>query len=170
MGKGKNGCKAVMQVQGEPIRLQVEDGEAGELLRILSDQAPTAMIMRGIPGSGKSTLVEKLKQEHNPKVHSTDSYHLQNGKYVFQPSRLGEFHKRNQQAFKESLQAGEPLVVCDNTNLRHWEYEPYLKAARQAGYRTLVVLVKSDPEQAAGRNLHGVSAEKVHEMYQRMEF
>lgn len=169
MGKGKNGCGSPMSVVGEPIGITVEDGDPAPILEALQDDAPTALIMRGLPGSGKSTLIDKISEHHQLSVHSTDSYHMEGGVYIFQPSRLGEFHKQNQQAFKASIENGERIVVCDNTNLRHWEYEPYLNAARAAGYRVLIVMVKADPDQAAGRNLHGVPHEKVQEMYQRME-
>lgn len=169
MGKGKNGCGSPMSVSGEPLSITVEDGDPSPILEVLDKKTPTAIIMRGLPGSGKSTLLEKISEHHQMSVHSTDSYHIEDGIYLFQPSRLGEFHKKNQQAFRTSIESKEKLVVCDNTNLRHWEYEPYLTAARGAGYRTLIVMVKADPEEAAKRNLHGVPEEKVQEMYQRME-
>ena len=64
---------------------------------------------------------------------------MRNGRYVFDVSMLGEYHRRNLAAFKESLAKGIDLVVVDNTNLHPWETEPYTVAARAAGYRIILM-------------------------------
>ena len=64
---------------------------------------------------------------------------MRNGRYVFDVSMLGEYHRRNLAAFKESLAKRIDLVVVDNTNLHPWETEPYTVAARAAGYRIILM-------------------------------
>jgi hypothetical protein len=64
---------------------------------------------------------------------------MRNGRYVFDVPMLGEYHRRNLAAFKESLAKGIDLVVVDNTNLHPWETEPYTVAARAAGYRIILM-------------------------------
>ena len=64
---------------------------------------------------------------------------MRDGRYVFDISKLGEYHRRNLAAFKESLAKGVDLVVVDNTNLHPWETEPYTTAARAAGYRIILM-------------------------------
>lgn len=64
---------------------------------------------------------------------------MRNGRYVFDVSMLGEYHRRNLAAFKESLAKRIDLVVVDNTNLHPWETEPYTAAARAAGYRIILM-------------------------------
>lgn len=64
---------------------------------------------------------------------------MRNGRYVFDVSMLGEYHRRNLAAFKEPLAKRIDLVVVDNTNLHPWETEPYTVAARAAGYRIILM-------------------------------
>ncbi len=103
--------------------------------------APTAIIMRGLPGAGKSSRAAELAAEAAAQgsscaVHSTDSFFVDaaTGRYVFDPTMLSANHERNRTAFTASLAAGTLLVIVDNTNLQRWQYEPYVKAAWLAGY------------------------------------
>ena len=64
---------------------------------------------------------------------------MRDGRYVFDISMLGEYHRRNVVAFRESLAKGIDLVVVGNTNLHPWETEPYTDAARAAGYRIILM-------------------------------
>lgn len=158
-----------MVIDGDLTSITICDGEAQELHNLLADGAPTALIMRGVSGAGKSTLAMQIGRDFDAKVHSTDAFHTKDGKYCFQPQKLGEFHKRNREAFEQSLREGAQLVICDNTNIKRWEFEPYIDLARKAGYRTVIALVETDPQVAHARNLHGVPEEKVMEMYRNLE-
>ena len=119
-------------------------------------------IMRGVSGSGKSTYAEFLASE-NGVIHSTDSYFYDsNGTYMFNPNRLKEYHRRNFFAFINSLEKGIPVVICDNTNIKHWHYEKYVKVAQAVGY-TVKILAMDHPkiDVAAKRNIHNVSVEII---------
>ena len=71
------------------------------------------------------------------RVHSTDDYFMVDGRYAFDISKLGEYHRQNLEAFKASLAEGIGLVVLDNTDEHPWETKPYTDAARAAGYSIL---------------------------------
>ena len=97
---------------------------------------------RAVPGSGKSSfarcILETMRREGiSVRVHSTDDYFMVDGRYVFDIRKLGEYHRRNLEAFKASLADGIGLVVLDNTDEHPWETKPYTDAARAAGYRIL---------------------------------
>lgn len=103
---------------------------------------PTVLVNRAVPGSGKSSfarsILETLDREGiSVRVHSTDDYFMVDGRYVFDIRKLGEYHRRNQKAFKASLAAGIDLVILDNTDEHPWETQPYTDAARAADYRIL---------------------------------
>lgn len=128
-----------------------------------------AYIMRGVSGSGKSTKAKELAGSIG-KIHSTDEYFMKDGVYKFDPRFLGPNHKRNLAAFKDSLNRNVPIVVCDNTNSRHWEYKEYIEAAQNHGYEVEIVqMPHPDPVVAAKRNLHKVPETTIRRLLTRWE-
>lgn len=126
-------------------------------------------VMRGIPGSGKSTRARQLAGDSG-KIHSTDDYFMKNGKYVFDASRIQHNHHLNFEAFKADLALGISPVIVDNTNTQKWEYEKYQKAAEEAGYQVEVISIPHiDPVVAAQRNTHGVPEVAIRRMIARWE-
>ena len=86
--------------------------------------------MRGVPGSGKSTVANHIKGE-NGVIHSTDNYFMnENGDYVFDKTLLGKHHQQNLEGthfliildFKLSIDSGIKTVIVDNTNTKKWEF------------------------------------------------
>lgn len=120
-----------------------------------------AYIMRGVQGSGKSTLA-KILASGTGRIHSTDDFFYVNGEFRFNSERLRENHERNFEAFCRSLNEGIAVVICDNTNTKRWHFERYVEAADRAGYLVaFVVMPHPNPEVAAQRNLHGMSASAI---------
>lgn len=95
------------------------------------------VIMRGVPGSGKSSLARKL--QGNGVVLSTDDYFTNNyGDYYFDPRTLPEAHSWNQRRADREMKASTNPIVIDNTNLEAWEMQPYVCMALR--YQLLVIL------------------------------
>lgn len=88
--------------------------------------------MRGVSGTGKSTLAKKLGK--NGVVLSTDDYFMKDGVYDFNPKNLGIYHKMNQEKTKECMEKGISPIVIDNTNSKEWEMKPYVMLADQYNY------------------------------------
>jgi tRNA uridine 5-carbamoylmethylation protein Kti12 len=129
------------------------------------------LIMRGIPGSGKSTLARFLKgSDSSGVIHSTDDYFMVDGEYRFDPSKLGENHKKNFEAFCNDIEAGNPLVIVDNTNTQKWEYAAYLNMAEMHGYQVgICSMPHPSVEVAVARNTHGVPEVAIRRMLDRWE-
>lgn len=103
-----------------------------------------AIINRGIPASGKSTMALDIKNflgkhGHQVAIHSTDNYFVQKGKYVFDIKKATLNHQKNQKAFSEDLSRGIGIVICDNANLSPHDTSYYTEAARRHGYFTLLL-------------------------------
>lgn len=151
-----------------------------------------AYVMRGIPGSGKSTTAHSIASlngtltemeavdgviyylkdgEIFSAVHSTDTFFYdEEGKYNFVAWKLGQFHSLNFKKFKQSISDNIPIVVCDNTNTTRKEYIKYVEAARRSGYVTSLVSLPHPPIQVAvERNTHGVPEEAIIKMIKRWE-
>jgi len=129
----------------------------------------TAIVMRGIPGSGKSSHARDLAGPQGV-IHSTDDFFMVAGEYLFDPGKLRENHAKNLAAFKHSLAQGLDPVVVDNTNSKYWEYKPYVEAADDAGYMVVVAEVPHIPVgTAVKRNTHGVPKQAIERMLARWQ-
>jgi tRNA uridine 5-carbamoylmethylation protein Kti12 len=106
------------------------------------------VILRGEPGSGKTTEARRLERRarvfyDRVAIHSTNDYFEQERR--FDSQRLGEFHERNFNAFVRSLRSGIELVIVDNCNSQRWEYERYVEAARAHGYKVAFLVMPPLP-------------------------
>lgn len=139
-------------------------------------QKKKAIILRGLPGSGKSYKAKEIltsegitRERYNEHVFSTDSYFYNGSKYQFDPSKLSMFHNLNLTRFISALAENNPLVVCDNTNICHWEYAAYLAAAKALDYEIEVIdigdtLDAEFQKLCAARNQHKVSLTLIEKM------
>lgn len=111
--------------------------------------------MQGIPGSGKSTLAALLSQKYNAPIYSTDDFWLMvvqgPTNYNYDPSRIGEAHRWNQQQVIEGMQDGVETIIVDNTNIMRWQAQPYLVLAQIFDYEVQVVRVQVPVETAITR-------------------
>ena len=84
------------------------------------------ILVRGLPGSGKTTLAKALVDNGEADCHyEADMYFELDGVYRFDGSKLREAHAWcNAQAVK-ALSEGKKVVVS-NTFSQKWEAQPYL--------------------------------------------
>ncbi|XP_004579198.2 NEDD4-binding protein 2 isoform X1 [Ochotona princeps] len=155
---------------------QVQEAPVSQVARKKTSYVGLVLVLlRGLPGSGKSYLARTL-QEDNPNgvILSTDDYFYINGQYQFDVKYLGEAHEWNQNRAKEAFEKKVSPVIIDNTNLQAWEMKPYVALCQKHKYKVLFrepdTWWKFKPKELARRNIHGVSKEKITRMlehYQR---
>jgi predicted kinase len=118
------------------------------------------IIMRGIPGSGKTTYVKKNYPD--AVVCSSDHFFTdKKGNYKFNMSQIGIAHQRSKEKFFDALKRKEPLVIVDNTNTRWREMEDYVYDAEEYGYDIVFIRLVADVETAHKRNIHNTPKEIV---------
>jgi predicted DNA-binding transcriptional regulator YafY/predicted kinase len=124
-----------------------------------------AIFTRGLPGSGKSELVELLKKEFdNIGIYSTDDFFVVDGEYRFDENKLKEYHQKNFENFVKALNEKD-VVVCDNTNLIFEYVKPYLDSAKKKKFKTILVnFIPDDIKLHFKRNIHNVPIEILLEM------
>lgn len=125
----------------------------------------TLYILRGLPGSGKSTFARKLAGSlQKCVICSTDDYFINDaGQYVFNGRDLSKNHQKNLNNARIHLFL-EYDVIVDNTNIHEEHFRPYIEAANYYGAKVVVVRFDANVEDCVARNIHGVSEYKIRKM------
>lgn len=126
-------------------------------------------IMRGLPGSGKSTWVDKFLSPDY--IISVDNKRYDNeGDYRKEISFEEKCRLHNQalKDFADCLHQSSTIAV-DNCNIEVHMIAPYYRLAQAYDYDVEVVHVIGHPIICAKRNKHGVSEEQLWKMFKRME-
>lgn len=126
------------------------------------------ILVRGLPGSGKTTFSNKIKTflESNGVdcVHlETDQYFMIGDEYVFDKTKLGENHKRCQKDTKKHLLNGKWVIVA-NTFTTYEELKPYLQIARSCNVPFCIIEMGYIYE-----SVHNVPEEAMTRMLKRYE-
>ena len=126
-------------------------------------------ILRGIPGSGKSTLSKELSSKYKARLCSADDFHIWwgFGIYDWQGFNTAIAHKSCQMKFDACL-AAKSNVIVDNTNVRISDFKYYLEKAYYALYDIYVLEPstewKYDVEKCNLLNQHNVPKETIQRM------
>lgn len=134
----------------------------------------TLIMMRGLPGSGKSTKAKKLHQEHGGMIFSSDEFCMVNGVYQWTPDKAPLVNQITVSHTKIAMQVDEiETIIVDNVNIRLLEMYPYLELAIDHGYKIRYEYSDApwawDVDECAKRNTHGVSRKTIREMLDHYE-
>lgn len=149
--------------------------------RFFEDNPKRIVIMRGLPGSGKSSLTSEINSwqdlvtEHKALVCSSDSFFLVGGEYRFDPRLLPENHAK---CFLQYIEAVRLLstnaafpsntIIADNTNTVFADLIPYCRVAEAYKVPFVIVEILCDPTTSLARNVHGVPIEVIFGMYKNL--
>lgn len=130
-------------------------------------------IVRGLPGSGKSTFAKKLVYS-DFLVCEADKYFIdkETGEYKFDGSKIKDAHKYCQDLvetyMKDSLVNDQWYreIAVSNTFTMEWEMNPYFELAKKYGYKVFSIIVENRHN---GENVHGVPTDKIEQMKDRFE-
>lgn len=128
------------------------------------------IVMRGLSGSGKSTVAKKMiAGEPKAVIVSTDDYLMVDGEYRWAQGKLDDAHNGCFRAFMAAIEDEAPLIIVDNTNSRALEMAPYMMAGRAYGYDCRVLQIDCDPDIAAERTTHNTPKDAIIAMAARMK-
>ena len=128
----------------------------------------TLYIVRGIPGSGKSTFAKSIGGIHI----EADQFFMENGKYNFDITKIKLAHKYCQNQTEawmktDGVQVNNDKIVVSNTFTQEWEMKPYFELAEKYGYIVFTVIVEN---RHGRKNIHDVPEDKIQQMKDRFEF
>ena len=128
-----------------------------------TDTEKSIILLRGLPGSGKTELARILSENGKYPVFSVDSYFTdpESGEYRFNYRNNHLAYKQCEESARAALARGELKVFIDNTLTLEWEIEPYMKMASEFGYRIFIVTVEN---RHGGKNVHEITDEQLQKM------
>lgn len=131
-------------------------------------------IVRGLSGSGKSSIAKELvneiwdaeRERFVKDFYSADDYFTdKHGNYNFDPNKLKEAHEQSQKNVELAMQRDcVRKIAVANTFSQKWEAEPYFKLAKKHDFNPFVLECQND-----FGNIHGVPQESINAMKERWE-
>jgi predicted kinase len=117
------------------------------------------ILVRGLPGSGKTTYAKTLKKYIL--IEADTFFEDDNGWYNFDPKKLPEAHHFCKKVTKILLESGQNVVVA-NTFTQLWELQPYIDMAVELGLSYKIIRMNSTYE-----NIHHVPEDTIKKMKDR---
>lgn len=151
-------------LSNEPLDSLVSSHDVHPLVASSDDSSlssPKLILVRGIPGSGKSTYANSLP---TTVVVEADQYFInKDGAYRFDRAEIKEAHQWCQLETKRLLKAGHNVAVA-NTFVKNWEMKFYKSLADEMKLAFEVIEMKGNYQ-----NVHGVPDAIVKRMASQFE-
>ena len=124
-------------------------------------------LVRGLPGSGKSTFGKSLGGTH----FEADMFFMVDGEYKFDHTKLKEAHEWCRNSVNTAMILNttanlNDVIVVSNTFTQEWEMKPYVDMAETYGYKVFSIVIEN---RHGGVNGHNVPEETITKMRERFE-
>jgi predicted kinase len=120
------------------------------------------ILIRGVPGSGKSTLGAVLSESGKYPVFSVDDFFTDaNGNYKFDHLKNHLAYEQCRMNTERSMKDGIKKIFVDNTFTMDWEMDPYIKLASTYSYELFVITVEN---YHGSKNIHEIPEEQIEKM------
>ncbi|XP_068199244.1 YLP motif-containing protein 1 isoform X2 [Antennarius striatus] len=160
----------------------------------LSRPERIVVIMRGIPGSGKSHVAKLIRDKEvdcggaPPRVLVLDDYFMtevekirkdpDTGRgvktkvleYEYEPGMEDTYRSSMLKTFKKTLDDGFfPFIILDTINDRVKHFDQFWSAAKTKGFEVYVAEITADTQTCAKRNVHGRTLKDIMKMSNNWE-
>jgi len=127
----------------------------------------TLILLRGLPGAGKTTLANTLANlnPYDSRIVAADDYFYNDKKeYVFDVSQLRAAHNYCVCETEICMDGSCRLIIVHNTFTTEKEMKPYFELANSYGYTVSTCIVEN---RHASQSVHGVPEETLTKMRSR---
>ena len=118
----------------------------------ISKKVGKLIILRGLPGSGKSTWAKKLQEQTGCSHYENDMFFMQSGKYKYDAKKYRQATNWCFQQTMNDLKSGKNVVVS-NVFVKVLTVNEYVNAAKKLGAKVKVFRKTSQYQ-----NIHDVPA------------
>ena len=127
---------------------------------------PKLHILRGTPGSGKTTTAKAMIADTPNWLHyEADQYHTdKDGNYNWKPENVRVAHQWCQSQVEQSLKNGFDVIVS-NTFTTKKEIQPYIDICNRLNCEYEIILCTGEYQ-----NVHNVPEETLRKMKERFEY
>ncbi len=126
----------------------------------------TMYLLRGLPGSGKSTVAKQLAAAFSVPYFEADMFYINEaGEYQWQFEHLAAAHTWCEQAVLKQLQQGQ-IAIVSNTFSTEAEMQVYFDMAKQYNYQVHSLIVENRHH---SHNQHQVPEKTIHRMKSRFQ-
>ena len=123
-------------------------------------------LIRGLPGSGKTSMVHQLIDFADTYVASDDFMVNANGEYAYDKDRQPEVHGKCLDTVEESMKKGVHRIFVHNTFTELWELEKYAMLAKNYNYNVHYIIKENRHN---GISEHDVPPETLSKMQNNLE-
>ena len=120
------------------------------------------ILLRGLPGSGKSTFAKSIGGLH----YEADEFFMFGDEYRFDGTKIKMAHQWCQDLVFMAMKRGEDKIVVSNTFTQEWEMNEYYNLAKEFDYKVFSLIIEN---RHGGINEHGVPEDKLQAMKDRFE-
>jgi predicted kinase len=126
------------------------------------------ILLRGLPGSGKTTFAKTLERDliDTRSVEADDFFVDANGVYRFDPSKLAAAHDYCRYTANLYMDMGILFVVVSNTFTTEEEMQPYFEMAERHDYTVTSLVVEN---RHGNSSVHNVPEKTIGRMRQRFQ-
>jgi predicted kinase len=113
-------------------------------------------IIRGVPGSGKSTYARSVL---GVEPFEADDFFMHDGKYLYQADKISQAHQYCRTKTLIAMKKQQKVIAVANTFVRKREFKGYIKLAEKYGYEVIIHVSRGQFQ-----NVHNVPDEIVAKM------
>ena len=124
------------------------------------------VILRGLPGSGKSTFARLLTTGRKSVIIENDQHMYEDGVYIWKPSKMKGAIKETNEKLYRTLKEGVELIVIANVNVRLADFNRYMEMGKENGYKITSLVCEN---RANTTSIHGVDEETLCSMEENFQ-